>query len=196
MDSEMTANEFTNVKDVKSIFLYTKDGYILTYLRIFYLNINLLTEEEKQAKSQTLTASFENDRKDCTYFTLPREIDLDRYTEELKNLYHSEMTNLGRRHILAEMLTEANMLATSGENYEHQHYIKLWRKIEGDKTNAENEIKSRTEEFKSRYKNVGINTEILQEAEILKLCNLFGNPTQAAYEQVPDNMFFEMFTKI
>lgn len=192
----MTANEFTNVKDVRDIYLYTKDGYLLTFLRVFYININLLSEQEKQAKCQALTASFENDRKDFSYFTLPREIDLDRYTQELKNLYNSEMVNLGRRHLLAEILSEASKLVMSGENYEHQHYIKLWASIGSDRGNAENEIRNRTLEFKSRYESAGIHTEILKEAEILKLCNLFGNATQAAYEQETNNMFFEMITNI
>lgn len=60
----MTANEFTNVKDVRDCFLYTKDGYIMTYLRIYPINISLMSLEEKKAKTQVLTASFENDRKD------------------------------------------------------------------------------------------------------------------------------------
>lgn len=192
----MTANEFVNVKDVRDIFLYTKNGYVVSYLRIFFMNIELLSEEERAAKCRTMTATFDNDRKDFNYFTLPREIDLDRYSGELKYLYQSEMNDIGKRHILATMLGEATMLATSGENYEHQHYIRVWCPIGNDKTNAENENRNRIQEFKSRYMNAGIDTEILKEAEILKLCNLFGNQTQAAYEHIPENLYFEMFTKI
>lgn len=196
ISAQETANEFTNVKDVRGIFLYTKDNYIMAFLRVYALNINLLSQDEKRAKCQALTASFESDRKDFAYSAFPREIDLDVYKEDLKNLYNSELTDIGRRHLLAEMLIEANELATSGKNYEHQHYIKLWEPVSGDKSNAETVLKNRAEEFKERYANAGIRTEILKDADILKLCNLYGNPTQASYERVPDITIYEMIAKL
>lgn len=194
--AEQTAREWVNVKDIRNIFLYTKDQYIVAFLKIYSLNINLLAEMEKRAKCQSLTASFESDRKDFSYFSLPREIDLDSYKADLKNLYHSEVADVGRRHLLAEIMLEANDLSTSGENYEHQHYIKLWKYIGNDKTNAENELKARAEEFRNRYESAGIHTEILKDSEILKLCNLFGNSTQASFEKVPENTIYEVIGKL
>lgn len=39
-ERKMTANEFTNVKDIKKIYLYTKDGYVFCYLRIYSFNLD------------------------------------------------------------------------------------------------------------------------------------------------------------
>ena len=33
--AQMTANEFVNVKDIRGSFLYTRDGMVLAYLKIF-----------------------------------------------------------------------------------------------------------------------------------------------------------------
>lgn len=187
----MTANEFTNVKDVRDMFLYTKDGYIISYLQIKPFALNLLSDDEKRGKCNNLSASFESDRKDFVYFTLPREIDLDGYKQEMKERYSSELSHLGKKRLLAEMLGEANRLATSGENYEHQHYIKLWVPITGDKVSAENNLRNRVNEFRNRYFAAGIDVDVLRDAAILKLCNLFGNASQASYEQMPGNLFFE-----
>ena len=81
-----TANEFVNVKDIKRKFLYTKDGYVMVYLRIYPYNLDLLSQEERRAKAAALAASFDGDRKDFVYFTFPREIDLDKYKNTLKNI--------------------------------------------------------------------------------------------------------------
>lgn len=192
----MTANEFTNVKDIRKNFLYTRDGYIMAYLRIHFLNISLLPEEEKQGRTRNLAASFEGDRKDFAYCSFPREIDLDSYKDYLKRLFSDEVGNIGKRHLLTELLLEANELATNGENYEHQHYIKLWHYLGTDRQKVESELLRRAEEFKSRYEAAGIPAEILQETEIIKMCNLFGNAVQAPFDQTEGNLLYESIAQL
>lgn len=195
-EQQKTANEFTNVKDIKGTVLYTKDNYILSYLRIFFYNIDLLSLVEKKSKTAILSSSFEGDRKDFAYVTYPREIDLDTYIGSLKKYYNEELNNLGRKHLLKEMILEASELASSGENYEHQHFIKLWRFAGTDKDEAESALNVRVEEFKSRYSSVGIHVEILKEHEIIKMCNLFGNALQAPYVTVGKNTIYDPITKL
>ena len=101
---KITANEFTNVRDIKDIFLYTKDNYIMAYLQVFPFNLDLLPLQEQASLTRKLAASFEGDRKDFVYFTYPREIDLDDYKNNLKNRHAEELTNVGRRHLLTIML--------------------------------------------------------------------------------------------
>lgn len=193
---DKTANEFTNVKDIKKIYLYSKDGYIFSYLRIHFLNLDLLPTEEKKSKAAALAASFESDRKDFVYTAYPREIDLDKYKNEIKQRYREEDHNLGKKHILQEMLLEATDLATNGENYEHQHFIKIWKKVSTNKQDAEVEVKNRIEEMKSRYTNIGITAEILQAQDIIKMCNLYGNGLQASYEVTNNNFVYESITQL
>lgn len=185
---EASARKFVEGADAKGIYLYREDGYILCFLRIYPYNLNLKSEEEKRAETEALAATFRKDRKDFVYFTLPREIDLDKYKELLKKKYSQE-TNLGRRHILAAMMEQCSILVTNGENYEHQHFIKIWKKG-NNKASAEEELRERILEFQSRYKNAGIECEILKEQEIVKLCNLYGNSLQAAYELIENNTIY------
>lgn len=195
-ETKLTVREFTCVEDIKNNFLYRTDGYILCYLKVYFYNLDLLTREERRSKSQALAASFEGDKKDFVYFTLPREIDLDQYKNQLNTRYKSELTSLGRRHILSEMILGASEMSTSGENFEHQHFIKIWIHKEKDKKGAEIELLNRMNEFQERYESVGIRTEILEEVEIIKLCNLFGNATQASYEIVDKNTIYNPITQI
>ncbi len=80
------------------------------------------------------------------------------------------------------MLKEAHVLSNSGENYEHQHFIKLWTLIGTNPQEACHGLLERAEEFRQRYDSVGIKISILNEVDIIKVCNLFGNGSQAPHE--------------
>lgn len=187
-DIPAPARDFIDAADVKGPFLYRKDGTIVCYLRISNFNFDLLSHEEQRAVTNKLTAKFRDDRKDFIYCTYPREIDLDDYKEFLKDKYRGELKKIGRRHLLSIMLKQANYLSTSG-NYEHQHFIRIW-KYSKDQKRAEEELMDRIKDFKVRYEETGIPAEILEEKEILKLCNLFANATQANYDIPEDNAIY------
>lgn len=191
----MTANEFVNVKDIKGGFLYTKDRYVFGYIRIHTYNLDLLSLEERRSKTQVLSSSFGSNRKPFVYMSFPREIDLDIYKNDLKRRHGGEMTDVGRRHILQEMIYEAVELATSGENYEHQHFIKIWEKLGTDGKEAESTLRTRLEEMRGNYEAVGIHAEILsREPDVIKLCNLYSNAIQAPYDRIGKNSRYEPLT--
>lgn len=189
-NNKITANEFTNVKDIRDIFLYTRNGYIFCYLKVYPFNIDLLSDEEKAGKTDMLAKSFDGDRKDFAYFSYPREIDLDSYKQSLKKQYDTAFNNYGRKHILSELIQQATELETNGENYEHQQYIKIWKMAGNNKKETERDLRTRITEFQYRYDMVGIRTDIIKSDEIIKMCNLFGNSQQAPFD-VPMNTIYE-----
>lgn len=136
-----------------------------------------------------MTSSFKDDRKDFDYFTLPREIDLDKYKDLLKGM-HSNTVDLGKRHILIKMMLEGTRLSMSGQNYEHQHFIRIWSR-DKNRERAEDDVRERLKDFRTRYAAVDITTKILEEQDIIKLCNLFGNSLQASFERADNNRMYE-----
>lgn len=189
-----SVRDFVDAADVKEEFLYRKDGYICMYLRIYPFNLNLKSKQERKEITKNLVAEFQADRKDFVYFTLPREIDLDKYKNNLK-ARHQDEVNIGKRHILADMMVESAMLSTSGENFEHQHFMKIWKKGK-DRKNVENDLRDRIKDFQTWYRNVGIETAVVSNSEIVKLCNLFGNSLQASFENVESNTRYTPITQI
>lgn len=190
---KMTANEYTNVKDIKENFLFTKNGYLMAYVKISKLNIDLLTQDEKRGKSNQLTASFDGDRKDFAYVSYPREVDIDNHKNDLKSRYMSE-EDIGMRNIQEIIMEMYNHLSTSGENYDHQHFIKLWSYIgKRELREVKLELYQRAKSFKERYNAVGIKAEILSAGEIIKMCNLYGNAAQAPFD-VPSDSAYERIT--
>lgn len=190
---ELTSNDYVNVKNIIGDTLYTKNGYIMCYLRIYNFNTALFSREECKARTETLVAMLKNDRGTFQYMTYPREADLDDYKKDLKERIQSEDTEIGVREILRGLYREANELSTSGENFEHQHFIKLWRKIEGnDLKRLEHDLMQRRGDFIEAYAAVGIRVEALKEQEIIKLCNLFGNSFISPYEITHYDMYEEI----
>lgn len=183
MSGQMTANEFTNVKDIKGQFLYGKDKMLYTYLKLEPLNLSLVSVEELKVKTKAFTRTFDRQTGAWMYFTLPREVDLDIHKNHVKKAYEEALNDIGHRMLLEMMLQHINEL--SGNNYDHQHFIKLWRESGTDAGEAEARLRERANDFKGIFQNAGIKTEILRDVEIIKLCNLYGNNRQAAFEGTP-----------
>ena len=184
--SSLPARDFIDAADVRGIYLYRKDGYIFSYLRVLPFNLDLLSDEEKNALTEKLTAKLRNNRKDFIYASFPREVDLDGYKKNIKDRHQHEF-NIGRRHILTGMMRQATVL-TLGGNYEHQHFIRVWEKNK-NRAKAEELLKDRISDFKQIYKENGIECEILGEKEITKQCNLYGNALQANFEHTDNAQY-------
>lgn len=172
------------VTDIKGMYLYRKDGYVLSYLRVYPFNLELKERGERKAITSNLVSGFLSDRRDFMYQSFPREVDLDEYKETLKGHYQNN-PNTGKRKILEIMLRESRKLITNGENFEHQHFLKIWRK-ESTVKKAEESLKERIFDIKNSYEAVGIRCDILRDEEIIKLCNLYSNNQQSAYEIIDD----------
>lgn len=187
--TEMTANEFVDVSDIKDIFLYTKSGYIFCYLRVYPFNLELLSDADKEALTNRIAAEFDGDRKNFVYGSYPRELDLDSYKNYLKQKRTECLEYLGRKNIIDCLLQQAVDLSSNHENFEHQHFFKIWDALGSGsrKASVEAELRERINALFHIYDSAQIQCEVMREKEIIKLCNLFGNRRSANYDII-DNI--------
>lgn len=178
----MTANEFVNVSDIRDIFLYTKNNYIFCYLRVYQFNLDLLSAEECRALTNRIAAQFDGDRKNFMYESYPRELDLDDYKNYLKQKRMESLEHLGRKNIIDILLRQAMTLSNNRENFEHQHFFKLWSEATGKSAVVEEELRERVLNLKNIYTEAQIRSEVMGEREIIKLCNLYGNRRSANFD--------------
>lgn len=177
---ELTANELTDVKDIRRNYLYTKSGYIFGYIRIFPLDIALLSDTEIRSYSKTLTGSFKSIEHPFTFLSIPRTVDINDYVNYLNMKYDAEMEFPIKKKILSTMIHEAQNKIL-GDNFEHQYFIRVWMKYD-ESDNCESKIYNMLREMASRYEAIHVNTNILDASDILRLCNLYANSTTAALE--------------
>lgn len=183
----LTANEITDVKDIKNNLLYTKSGYTIGYLRLFSINIDLLSEDEIESICNILTSQFKAEKERFTIFSIPRTVDMEFYLNSLADIHDEEIDNPYRKMILQEMIVDASKMITNGKNFEHQFYLKVWAKYNENVSGTEEIIEERLRYIGNYYGSVQNETKRLDDVEILRLCNLFANSNTAIMESYEEN---------
>lgn len=176
--AQITANEFINVKDIRGKFLYTRDGLALCYLKILPISIDLFSKNEKKQIIRQLTANLSGVQYPFKLIAVSRPVDISPLLSELS----AELTESGemkQKELLKQEILEMGGYALSGEVVERQFYLILWDKA-GE--NAEHELLQRLKYLSGYFGDVGIQTEILEQQGIVRLCNLVNNPSYVHLE--------------
>lgn len=175
---ELTAQEFVNVKDVTDKYLYTRDGHVFMYIRIYPISPDLLSAREKRTLTRQLTAELSAEAYKFGFIALSRPVDISPLVKEYSELL-TESNDPIQKEILKNEMQAMSNYALSGEVVERQFYIKIWDKYsEG----AENELQKRCFSLLGYFTSSNINGEILVEDGIVRLSNLVTNPAYVHIE--------------
>ncbi len=169
---ENTAQDFVNVVDIKENFLYTLDGYAMTYIRIHPISIELLSHKEKETLCNELTAELSSVDKPFKFLAVSRPVDISGLLEEYTNLLSNTDDHI-QKALLRKEIYEMNEFALSRDVVERQFYIILWEKLSED---IEKDLMKRLKELIKKFENVGIRCDILESYDIIRLCDLINNP--------------------
>lgn len=178
---QSTANEFINVKDICGNFLYTRDGLALCYLKLTPIGIVLYSKTEKKNIVRTLTAEMSATQFPFKFIAVSRPIDISPLLNELHSLLMT--TDMKQKELLKAEMIEMSNFAMGGDIVERQFYIIIWDKShEG----IERELLNRARLLAENFNGSKIPCEILQQQDIVRLCNLVNNPS---YTHIEDNNF-------
>lgn len=178
-DSQITANEFINVKDIKDRFLYTRDGQIIMYIKINSISIDLFSNTEKEQICRASTAELSSIRKPFKFLAVSRPVDISPLINEYTELL-SKTNNQKQKELLRNEMMVMSDYAVSGDVVERQFYIMIWDQYH---ENIEKDILKETIEFVGKFESGNIRCEILKEQEIVRLCNLMNNPAYVGVEE-------------
>lgn len=175
---EITAQEFVNVKDITDKYLYTRDGLVFMYVRIYPISPDLLSRREKRTLTRQLTAEISAEPFKFGFMALSRPVDISPLIKEYSELLTESNDPIQKEILKSEMQAMSNY-ALSGEVVERQFYIKIWEKYsEG----SENDLHKRAFSILGYFTAVSINGEILKEDDIVRLSNLITNPAYVHIE--------------
>lgn len=183
-----TANDLVDVIDITRKKIYTKSGYTIGFVRLYPINIDLLTNNEIASLCNTLTAKFKPEKEPFIIYSIPRTVDMEQYINYLTNQYDNEMSNAKRKMLLNIMISEATDKVLSGQNFEHQFYVKVWEKT--DSKNSDKKIEERLDDISMRFESVQNMTKRIDDTDTIKLCNLFGNSNTATMETYDENSHY------
>lgn len=171
-------NEFLNIKDIKENYLYTLDEQVILFIKVNPINIELLSDEELEAKMDFSSIEFSNEQLPYKIMVIPRTVDISEYIREQENLKQQvnddicvEIIN-NRIIATSEMINNKNII-------ENEFYIMIY---DSNKDNIENELNKRANNWVNRLKNCDLKSKILEERDIILLIKSFTIPEFARTE--------------
>ena len=174
----ITANRFLNIKDIQGNFLYTIDGKVLAYLKIYPKNCKLMSKEEQKNHAQILTRNFASELEPFKLYFTNRPVNLQRNQDYQAELMDKEKNAL-KFSLQGKRSRSFGNLSVRGKALESEIYLMVW----GDNTEyIEQDLIKRLNELKMKFTNSGYKTEILEERLIIQLVNSYTNPDVAYIE--------------
>lgn len=178
IQQKKTAQQFVNVKDINDIFLYTNDGYVLSYLQVHPISSDLLSDNEKAVLKRKLTNEFTEFNQEFKFEAVSRPIDIAPYITDYKNIIQDSVDVI-QKQILKEEIKVISDFSLSGEVVQREFFYVIWEK---DSENAVQELKNKANDLANRLNNADMSCKVIKKQEIIKLCNLVNNPTFATIE--------------
>ena len=167
----ITANKFLNIKDIQGNFLYTIDGKVLAYLKIYPKNCKLMSKEEQKNHAQILTRNFASELKPFKLYFTNRPVNLQRNQDYQAELMDKEK-NATKFTLQGKRSRSFGNLSVRGKALESEIYLIVW----GENTEyIEQELMKRLNDLKMKFTNSGYRTEILEERLIIQLVNSYTN---------------------
>lgn len=174
----ITANKFLNIKDIQGNFLYTIDGKVLAYLKIYPKNCKLMSKEEQKNHAQILTRNFASELKPFKLYFTNRPVNLQRNQDYQAELMDKEK-NATKFTLQGKRSRSFGNLSVRGKALESEIYLIVW---DENTEYIEQELMKRLNDLKMKFTNSGYRTEILEERLIIQLVNSYTNPDVAYIE--------------
>lgn len=176
---EKTAQQWIPISDIDGDIVYRKDNIILSMIRIYPVNIDLLSDREKRRKVEALSEALNGEKESMQLWCVGRPVDLNNYLEELQEKARLEQ-DFTKKMVLKGFIQDASKKASSGEATERRFYLIISKKIIDSK--SQDELLYRLNSLKLNLEQAELNCEICHDDEILDVFSLFTSPAQATFE--------------
>jgi len=163
-----SANLAINVKDIGENEIFTLDSKVISIFRVRPVNVDLFTQSEKESYVSTLTGSLAGIKIPYKIISLPRPFDIQPFIETLMS--QKKNSNDIQKKIINEEIAQLHNLVATGQIVERHFYVIVWDDIKGDY------VKSRSD-FVRAWQDGNVEAALLNQQEIVRLCNLIFNPS-------------------
>lgn len=173
-----TTAKKVNVKKIEGYFLYTLDGYIMNYLKVEPISVELLTQTEQKALQRKITNELTADRKPWKLLSVPRPLDLTNLINNYQRRY-SEADNAELRTLIREEIVTMERYNLDGSITTKNFYFVFWEKATEQ---GRQRLKERTTNIFNGLRRCGLEISLMKDNQIIELCNLINNPKFAVFD--------------
>lgn len=183
-EKQRSCNDEINILDIKNNAIYTRDNYVIMALKLNSINIQLFSKRELTQKVKEITSELSSDLSELKFLSISRPVDVTELVEKLREIL-SKSDIQKQKNLLKQNIKETIRLTITGEVVERQNFITIFEK---NSDTAEKELLKRAMDLVNKFGNCGIKVDILNEQELIQLCNSTLNINFAFRE---DNEFEE-----
>jgi len=176
---EKTAQQWIPISDIEGPVVYRKDNLLAAMLRIQPENLELLSDNEKKRKVESLAEEINGETEGLQIFCVGRPVDLNNYLDWLQDKAKMEQ-DFTRKMVLKGYIQQASQMAVSGETTERRFYIIITKQT-GVK--AEEELINKINDLQIKFGQAELKSDICREDELMDVFSLFANPIQASFER-------------
>jgi hypothetical protein len=166
------------IKDIKNDVLYTKDGCIVAYLYVNDVNISLMNKKELMRIVSGISATWNGLNESFQIFSIGRPVDINDFIHALDDEIQAA-TPENKKLLIMDKKEILNQV-TTGQLAERQHYLIFRRKYED--TQSVVKLLEYCEEMIRGFASVNIKLQLCDNAEILKLNDLYFNTELSTYD--------------
>lgn len=175
---KLAAQDFVNVRDIVDTVLYNKDDYLISYIKVQPISLDLLSKNEKKTLTKKLTEEFSDLEYSFKFIAVSRPVDIAPLVNEYAELLTSTPDPI-QKELLRNEIRITSEFSLSGEVVQREFYYMIWEK---NSEYAKEDLRKRANDFLVKLENAGLKSEILKKPDIIRFCNLINNPAFAAIE--------------
>lgn len=164
---QLSCNEEINILDIRNNVIYTKDDNLIMALKIYSINMQLFSRRELNQKVKEITNELAGDLQELKFFSISRPVDVTGLIDSLRETLN-DSDKQKQKNLLKQNIKETVRLTITGDVVERQNFITISTK---NTDIAEKELQKQAMDLSNKFSNCLIKTEILNEQELIQLCN-------------------------
>lgn len=115
-NKDLSEQELLNVIDIKGNFLYTRDNYVFTYIRISPINLQLWAEDELKEKLLSYTAEYSSEDTCFSFYSISRPIELEGVITNYERILRKSQDSIQKR-IISNTLNYLQSMSSARRSY-------------------------------------------------------------------------------
>lgn len=171
-----TVNEYINVADIKNNLLYTKDNYVIAFIKIGAVSISTMSKTDIKLLIKILSSEFASFRNNIRMLKISKPVDISRIVNIYRNMYKVS-SNLKQKELLREATMFLHKYSVNGNELENEYYF-----IVRENLNNFSEIEKISTSIARKFQAAKIDCDICKTEDIARLCNLFSNSSYGNIE--------------
>ncbi len=175
-NKKMTVNQYINVADIKNNMLYTKDNFIIGFIKVGTVSISTMSKTDINILTKTLSSEFASVKDNLRMLKISKPVDISRLVSDYRQMYVAS-NNLKQKELLREATLFLHKYSVNGNELENEYYFLIRESL-----NNFVELEKKLINIARKFQAGKIQANVCTTEEITRLCNLFANSSYGNIE--------------